>query len=57
MGFDLINGYTDCPGGGGVFALAQDFMILLKVVKQEITQRIIQIAIERVEQASITSVA
>lgn len=55
--FDLINGCTDCLGGGGEFASAQDFMTLLKVVKQEIIRRIIQIAIERIDQASITSVA
>ena len=31
-GFDLINGSTDCLGGGGMFASAQDFMALMKAV-------------------------
>ena len=32
VGFGLINGSTDCLGGSGVFASAQDFMALLKAV-------------------------
>lgn len=32
VGFDLINGSTDCLGGGGVFASARDFLALLKAV-------------------------
>ena len=31
-GFDLINGSTDCLGGGGIFTSAQDFMALMKAV-------------------------
>ena len=30
--WDLINGSTDCLGGSGAFASAQDFMALLKTV-------------------------
>lgn len=35
VGFDLINGSTDCLGGGGVFASPRDFMALLKAVMIE----------------------
>ena len=31
-GWDLDNGSTDCLGGGGVFATAQDFLALMKAV-------------------------
>ena len=34
-GWDLVNGSTDCLGGGGVFGSAQDFLALMKAVLVE----------------------
>lgn len=34
-GFDIVNGCRDCLGGGGAFATAQDFMVLLGAVLRE----------------------
>ena len=33
--FSFVNGSTDCLGGGGAFATAQDFMKVLKAVLRE----------------------
>ena len=34
-GFDIVNGCLDCLGGGGAFATARDFMVLLGAVLRE----------------------